>query len=508
MASLSNSKKKKFKFGALSIALTAAVIAVVIGLNVIFSALVDHYHLTLDMTRDEIYDISPLTYSLLDTVKSSFGEDKAKIVFMSEEDRVRSSSDKTLREVYELTKKYEAAFDFIEVDFVNPDLHPERVKQYLRHAENARLEPTDIVFEGPGGQYKILSPNNFLTTDSESGEVIGFSGERRITVTLMSLVSKDAIAYLLTGHGEDTENLGEFRSLLETVGFAVEELDLQTADLDPEKGRLVVINSPKTDLWGVNDPVNEVKKLDSFLDRFGHMMVFVDPRYQDNLPNLQDLLIDWGIKFDSNLVIESDAASLSVDGRTISCTYHTDTELGASLHSSVRALDTVPKTVVSDSSTLTLLEFSSANTHTTRFASPVLETSGGAVAQSLTGESEPVSAAGKPLLAVSMSEQIMDSTTGEAYDNYVLAGGSSDFISDARLRGGYANKDILYSMLRAMVVDNVDTESANISFREYTGEALDITEGEANGNMILISVAIPLVILGVGTVVFVKRRYL
>lgn len=94
-----------------------------------------------------------------------------------------------------------------------------------------------------------------------------------------------------------------------------------------------------------------------------------------------------------------------------------------------------------------------------------------------------MSCAGEPLLVVSMSEQIMDSTTGEAYSNYVLAGGSSDFISDARLRGGYANKDILYAMLRSMVVDNVDTESANISFREYTGEALDITEGEANGNM-------------------------
>lgn len=396
------------------------------------------------------------------------------------------------------------------MEFVNPDLHPEQVKKYLQHSENAKLESSDVVFEGPSGQYKIVSTNNFLTTDSESGKVIGFAGERRITVTLMSLVSKDAIAYLVTGHGEDTENLTEFRSLLETVGFAVQEIDLQTEELDPEKGRLVVLNSPKTDLWGVGDPVNEIKKLDDFLDRFGHMMVFVDPRYQSSLVNLRDLLTDWGIRYNSNLVIESDAASLSVDGRTVSCTYHTETPLGASLHSSIRGLDTVPKTVVADTSTLSVVEFTSANTHSSRAAAPVLETSAGARARSLADNAEQgnVSCAGEPLLVVSMSEQIMDSTTGEAYSNYVLAGGSSDFISDARLRGGYANKDILYAMLRSMVVDNVDTESANISFREYTGEALDITEGEANGNMILVSVAIPLLILGVGAVVFIKRRYL
>lgn len=85
-------KNKKLKFGALSVALTAAVTALVILLNVIFSALADHFYWYVDMTGDEIYEISSLTRTLLDTVKDSFAENHAKIVFMAEEDRFRSTS--------------------------------------------------------------------------------------------------------------------------------------------------------------------------------------------------------------------------------------------------------------------------------------------------------------------------------------------------------------------------------------------------------------------------------
>lgn len=124
---------------------------------------------------DEIYEISSLTRTLLDTVKDSFAENHAKIVFMAEEDRFRSTSNQSVKQIYELAKKYGTTFDFIDVEFVNPDLHPEQVKKYLQHSENAKLESSDVVFEGPSGQYKIVSTNNFLTTDSESGKVIGFA---------------------------------------------------------------------------------------------------------------------------------------------------------------------------------------------------------------------------------------------------------------------------------------------------------------------------------------------
>lgn len=500
-------QNKKFKYGALAVLLTIGVVALVIALNVVVSALSEHFGWSVDMTREQLFDISDSSYQMLGAVKDNFADGgKAKIVFMTDEDKIMTTSNSYMKQIYELAKKYENAFDFVQVDCIDPDLRPDQVKKYLQHSENAKLTASDIVFEGPGGKYKIVNYKAFLTVDSESGEVFAFAGERKITTTILSLVANDTVAYVVNNHGEDVSNLSEFTELLEIVGFHVQYIDLQTETPDPEKGRLVIVNSPKTDFWGVKDPVNELKKLDDFLDNFGHLMVFIDAEYLDQLTNLRSLLQDWGIHYNANIVTESGSNAMSVDGRTISATYPTE-GMGASLHSSIRGLDNVPKTVFSDTCTITVKNVSNSTTYAKYATTPVLETSASAEALDIsTGDTR--KAPGEPVMALAVEERILDSTTGAAYDTYVLACGSSDFISDAYLQGGYANKDILYAALRAMVVDNVDLNTENIQFREYKGETLDITEGEANGNMVIIAVVIPLLILGVGAVVFIKRRYL
>lgn len=500
-------QNKKFKYGSLAVALTAGVIALVILLNAAVSLLADRFYWYADMTSDRLYEISDLSRTLLSTVEERCKDGReAKIVFMGDEDKIQSTSNNYMKQIYELARKYESEFDFIKVDCIDPDLHPDRVKKYLQHSENAVLNESDVVFEGPDGQYKIVNYKTFLTVDSESGKVFAFSGERKITTTLLSLVSNNTTAYLTTGHGENTAALTEFKELLSIVGFKVEEIDLQKQDLDPEKGRLVVVCSPKTDFWGVTDSVNELKKLDDFLDGFGHLMVFLDSEYVDKMSNLRSLLADWGIHYNADLITEGAGASMSVDGRTISATYPTEGS-GASLHASIRGLDSVPKTVFSDTCTIKIKDVTTATTYSKYATTPVLTTSPDATALDIaTGETR--GAPGEPVMVLGMEERILDSSNGSAYDTYVLACGSSDFISDAYLQGGYANKDILYSALRAMVVDNVDISADNINFREYKGEALDITTGEANGNMILIAAVLPVLILAVGTVVFIRRRYL
>lgn len=500
-------QNKKFKYGALAILLTVGVIALVVALNVVFTALSDHFGWKIDMSREQLYEISDMSDTMLNAVRDNFKDGgKAKIVFMADQDIIETTTSTYMRQIYELARKYEKRYDFVEVDCVDPDLHPDKVKKYLQHSENAKLSATDVVFEGPGGKYKIVNYKAFLTVDTESGEVFAFAGERKITTTILSLVANDTVAYVTVNHGEDVANLGEFKELLGIVGFNVQEIDLQKETPDPEKGRLLIINSPKTDFWGVNDPVNELKKLDDFLDNFGHLMVFVDADYLDGLRNLSTLMQDWGIAFKSNIVTEGSANAMSVDGRTISATYPTEGN-GASLHASIRGLDNVPKTVFSDTCTIDIKKVTNATTYNRYATTPVLTTSGSATVLDR-NDGSTAKAENLPVMVLTVEERILDSKSGAAYDTYVLACGSSDFISDAYLQGGYANKDILYSALRAMVMDNVDLNTENISFREYKAESLDITTGEANGNMVIITAVIPVLVLAIGAVVFIKRRYL
>ena len=80
-------QKKKFKYGAFAVALTCAVIAVVIAANVIFASLAAHYFWYVDMTGEEFYDVSNNAIKLLEGVDK---ENKVTIYFLAEKEISRS----------------------------------------------------------------------------------------------------------------------------------------------------------------------------------------------------------------------------------------------------------------------------------------------------------------------------------------------------------------------------------------------------------------------------------
>ena len=61
-------RNKKFKYGALGAGITAAVIALIIIVNIIFSALARTYFWYFDMTSEKYYDISEETKGYLDSI--------------------------------------------------------------------------------------------------------------------------------------------------------------------------------------------------------------------------------------------------------------------------------------------------------------------------------------------------------------------------------------------------------------------------------------------------------
>ena len=58
---MKNTTAKKFKYGSLSVVFTVVFIALVIGVNLIVSALDTSFNLRVDLTETELYSISPET---------------------------------------------------------------------------------------------------------------------------------------------------------------------------------------------------------------------------------------------------------------------------------------------------------------------------------------------------------------------------------------------------------------------------------------------------------------
>ncbi len=516
---------KKFRYGSMAIAYTALVIVAILILNIIVSALGNSLYsfFHIDMTKEQLYEISDTTRVLFDDMKSGLPEDKkdelkVKIVFMSSETAIANTSYLMMKQIYEMAKQYEEEFDFIELEFIEPNKTPEKVQKYLLHSvdkTSQTITTTDIYFEGPDGKYISVPYTLFYLTDSSlsSGDKYTlFNIESKMTGSILQLFSTDAIAYITTGHGEYT-TLTELRELLAIAGYTVKDIDLTKEDFDYEKGKLVIVNSPKKDFGGVNSDVNEIKKLSDFVDYDKvphHMLTFIDSEYSanGNLSELLSLMQDYGIYYSSSVVTEGTSNALSDDKKTIVGTYVTKEEstsnsrgLGYSFISTIKSLEI--KTLIKNASAMKIEATNSSSLSDDYYVDSIITISNSATVTNLEDSSQSFNSGYKTLLAISGRDIIVDNAS--TYTSYVLAGSSSSFVSDEYLKT-YGNRDIVYAALKSMSLNSIDPDVVNISYKQYLSEGLTITEGQQIIWTIVVTAILPVAISIVGVVVWVRRK--
>lgn len=512
---------KNFRYGSMAVVYTAVVIIAVILLNVVVSALGDSFYnlFYVDMTPEQLYEISDTTDALFDSMFSRMTDEEKEnfevnISFMVDENTLQNTGATQMKQIYEMAKLYEQEYSFIKLNYIDPDKNPEKVQKYLVHSVDKTttgLESTDVIVEGADGKYIIVPYLNFFKQDSATSEYL-FDVENRMTGSILRLYSSNSIAYLTKGHGEDNE-LKELRELLEIAGYVVEEIDLRTQDFDYEKGKLVIINAPKQDFGGINSPVNEIKKIADFVNytkMTHHMLVFLNNENltNNNLSELTALLKDYGITYNVNTVTEGASNALSNDRKTIDATYVTKEVsttnsggLGHSFVSNLASLDI--KSLVNNACTMKIEKVNSASLNDDYYYDVILTTSSGATATDLEGDNQ-YDAVNAPLMVIHGRDMYIDKKV--TYTSYVVAGASSSIISDEYL-SKFGNRDIIYSALRAMSLNSVDPEVTSISYKQYQSTGLTITEGQQITWTIIVSTVAPVVLLAVGTVVFVRRRH-
>lgn len=513
---------KNLKYGSLAVAYTAVVIIAVILLNVAVSAIGSSFHslFYVDMTSEQLFEISDTTDYLFNTTFSRMTEDekdgfKIKISFLVDENTIKNTSATLMKQIYEMAKLYEQKYSFISIDYIEPDKNPEKVQKYTIHSVStsaASLNETDVIIEGPNDKYVIVPYKNFFKVDSGTNDYL-FDVENRMTGTILQLYSSNAIAYLTTGHGEDNA-LPELRELLAIAGYVVEEIDLTKQDFDYTKGKLVIINAPKTDFGGINDPVNEIEKLAKFVNYTKlthHMMVFLDNENikNDNLSELTSLIKDYGISYNQNTVTEAASNALSDDRKVIDASYITSeaskSNSGGLGHSFVSNLTSLGiKTLVKNACTMKIEKVNSASLKDDYYYDVILTTSAGATATDLVKSDMSYDAPNAPLMVIHGRDMVIDSKV--TYTSYVIAGASSSIVSDEYL-SKYGNRDIIYSAIRAMSLNSVDPEVTNISYKQYNDSGLSITEGEQIFWTVTVTTFAPIVLLAIGAVVFVRRRH-
>ncbi|MCL2212689.1 MAG: Gldg family protein [Oscillospiraceae bacterium] len=497
-------QNKKFKYGSVSVLFSVAFIALLLAVNLLVTSLSlqNSWFFRLDLSDSDIYEISDITH---DVFADLIGEgEHFEIVFMQERDRIEHTADIRLHRVHTLALRYQQIFDFVTVRYIDPITRPDLVRPFVAHSINATVRATDVVIQATSGQFRIHAIEGFFAGQETSV----FVGERRFTTSMIALATSDAIAYFTVGHGEvsyDDPSISNFRELLEIAGFEVRSINLMEEEIDP-RARLIIVNNPRMDFHGVRGVVNEIAALQNFLEeQQGNLMVFLD--YDPNivrLPELQGLLEERGIYFRNERVIESAANAMLEGGHGFFATYvqPEQSSLGASFHAGMRAMSSPPPAAMRNARTIDFRQ-ASINPNRVMHVAPILTTSRDAT--SLSGERLRY----EPLLVVSR-EEIYAALGFDTHYVHVIAGGSSSFITNEFVdldSPAFANNDIMWAALRATVSDNVDERVPSIPPRGFATQELIITDGQANTWMIILSAVVPLAVMIVGAVVFVKRRY-
>lgn len=488
-------QSRKFKYGSSAVAFTVVFVAVIVAFNVIFTSLANTYLWYADMTEKQLYDVSQASVDLI----GDLNDTKIEIIFCTPFDKCDENV--YLKQVLTCAQNFEKEFDFITVSYRDIITHPGSVDEF-RTTEATKIKTTNVIITN-GSDYRVHTIESFYMFAESDNSVFGFNGELKICSAILQMQGDLPICYFTTGHSENISNT-ELAMLFEDAGFIVKTIDLSKEDIDPA-AKIIIINGPKYDFIGaygddgkaLADSSNEIKKLDNFLDNFGSLMVFVDPETQD-MPELEELLSEWGITI-GDAIIKDYANSISIDGTALVAEYTTDETLGASLHSSMRSLESVPKTIMKYARPI---EISKTAANSGKNVSVVLQTSKDAQAFS-TAENEVIQTGDIPLMVLSAEMRYVDN---EDMYTYVAVCGTSQFGDSSFISSNsYGNKDIMYSLMKALGREKVPV---GLDFKTFDDNSLDITTAESTRWTVIFTVVIPAIAAIGGVVVYVRRRHL
>ena len=272
--------------GAYSLAATAVVLAILIALNVLMSAL------PASMTR---YDISSAKlYSITSNTKvvvNALEEDVTIywIVQSGEEDEV----------IETLLSKYDSLSDHLTVVKKDPDVYPTFAEQYTSET----VQNNSLVVEC-GERSRFIGYDDIYLQEADLYSYsysTSFDGEGAITSAIDYVVTEDLPQlYIVEGHGEQ-ELPSTFQDQLEKENIETQTLSLLTVDQIPEEADAVLIYEPSSDL-----SLEETELLSAYAENGGKLMVIAGPTEEGSLENLYSLLADYGVETCDGIVVEGD----------------------------------------------------------------------------------------------------------------------------------------------------------------------------------------------------------
>ena len=452
--------------GSYSLAMTAIVLAILVLVNVLASALPSSIT-NFDISSTKLYSITSNTKVVVNALEKDVTI--YWIVQSGEEDDV----------IENLLSKYESLSSHIEVVKKNPDIYPTFAEQYTTEnvANNSLVVECGDKSRYIGYDDIYLSELNYYTHSYDTS----FDGEGAITSAIDYVISDELPQlYILEGHGE--QELSEtFATQIEKENIETTTFSLLTEKEVPEEADCVLIYGPTSDI-----STEERDLLADYVENGGKMMVLAGPTEDGTLTNLYSLLEDYGVEAQDGIAVELDQDYYAFGYPYILLPEIADTEITSSL------LDGGYYAIMPIAQGMTVSDDSSVTELLTTSDSAFSKAAG---YELTTYEKEDGDVDGPFALAVSIDCE---------NDGQIVWFSSSYLLDDTyNSYSSGANMDLGMKALSSMMGEN---EAIAISSKSLSYNYLTISDSTASFLQIVMIGVCPLVYLGIGVVVILKRR--
>lgn len=278
--------KKHIKNGSYSMAMAAIFIVIVVVINMIVGAVPSKYS-QLDVSSSKLYTIGDETKKVLKALN------KDVTIYQIAQS---GSEDDTISN---LLKRYEDESKHIKVEVKDPVVNPKFASEYT--TDDLSSNSLIVVC---GDRNKVINYNDMYSTSVDYNTwqqtTTGFDGEGQITSAIGYVTSEDLpILYTLSGHGEKDLD-SNFKEDIQKANIDIKELNLLTEGKVPDDADCLIIVSPTSDI-----SEEEKTEILDYLEAGGKAMIFSDYT-QDDLPNFDAVLENYGVKRAEGIVFEGD----------------------------------------------------------------------------------------------------------------------------------------------------------------------------------------------------------
>jgi ABC-type uncharacterized transport system involved in gliding motility auxiliary subunit len=380
--------------------------------------------------------------------------------------------DLTRGQIRDLIGTYQRFKEDITLEFINPDLTPERVREL-----------------------DIASGGEIVIRYRDRSEKIQTLSEQHLTNALLRLTRQDERwIVFLTGHGErpssgeTNHGLGAFSQVLERKGLNVQAISLVESEV-PSNTNLLVLASPRSALLP-----GEMEKLQSYIENGGNLLWLSEP---DSPPGLEPLAEQLGINFLPGLVVDATTQMFGIENPTfVVITGYPRHDISSEM-TTVTVFPEATALETTDSAAWTAIPLLTTLEHSW--------TEIGEIEGEIRFDPDSDERAGPLDIGVVLTRSLAneaDTDNNSTPDQRVVIIGDGDFLSNTYL-GNPGNLDLGLNIVRWLSHDDASIE---IQVKSAPDTVLMLGKVAQAAIAIGFLIGLPLLLLLIGIVIWLRRR--